>query len=68
MLRVALGKTLNMFNPEEVTPEIRFTMRNRQRPGQDNKIQLVSPASRKAAPLSSVSVQNPRQYTNDRNG
>ena len=37
VLGVALGKTLNVFNPEEVAPEIGFTLGNRQPPGQDNK-------------------------------
>ncbi len=37
MLRVALGKTLNMLNPEEIAPEIRLTVRDGQPPGQHDK-------------------------------
>ena len=67
MLGVALGKTLNMFNPEEVTPEIRLPMRNRQRPRQDNQhaAQDREPAKNQHL-FPALLGDRPRQHANHR--
>ena len=66
---IILCEALNMFNPEEVMPEIRLTLGNRYSPRQhnhdaaDNRQQTVEYEI-----FSALLRENPRQYAEHRNG
>ena len=68
MLGVALRKTLDMLHPEEVTPEIRFTLGDRQPPGQDDKHAAQDRQPAKNKHLFPAFLRNhPRQHAYHRN-
>ncbi len=67
MLRVALGKTLNMLDPEEVAPEIRLAVRNGQPPGQNNQHAAQDREPAKNQHLFPALLGNhPRQHADNR--
>ncbi len=67
MLGIAPGKALDMLHPEEVTPEIGFTLSDCQPPGQDDKYAAEDRQPAENQHLLPASLRNhPRQHANHR--